>query len=159
MMKAWPSSTFKMTETELLLEFLIVTLPAPAQFGRVDQIAERNAFWQGRQPVFGRRILSLGPFDQQPLFCRLLSLFMARCNVNPYAGKPRAEPCFRTQPEGKLFDRDRIRRIPAALLRGTARPYARRPHQGLRLYSCRIGLPESCDAGAQFGVVAVARVQ
>src|ERR1700753_2359036 len=92
MMKAWPSSPFKVAEANFLLEFLIIAFDAPAQFGGVDQIAERNIFWQGRQPIFGRRILSLGPFDQQPLLGRLLSLFVARCDVNPHACKPRAEP-------------------------------------------------------------------
>jgi hypothetical protein len=41
MVKATPPPTFKMPETDFLLEFEIVALDAPTQLGEVDQTAER----------------------------------------------------------------------------------------------------------------------
>src|SRR3989442_313555 len=41
MVEATPSASFIVPEPDLLLEFLIVALDPPAQFGDVDQIAER----------------------------------------------------------------------------------------------------------------------
>jgi hypothetical protein len=67
MVKASPSASFEMPEADLLLEFLIVALDAPAQLGGVDQIAKRNASLQGREPIFGGLFLALGPLNQQPL--------------------------------------------------------------------------------------------
>ena len=67
-MEAAPPTPFKMAESKLLLKLLIVALDAPAQFGDVDQPAERDVFRKGREPVFGRLVLALGPLDQQPLF-------------------------------------------------------------------------------------------
>ena len=40
MMKATPSPTFKMPETDFLLELLVVALNAPTQLGEVDQTVE-----------------------------------------------------------------------------------------------------------------------
>src|SRR2546427_7827730 len=68
MVEAAPSASFIVYEPDLLLEFLIVALDPPAQFGDVDQIAERYALWQRREPIFGRLVFSLRPLDQQPLF-------------------------------------------------------------------------------------------
>src|SRR5207342_3891593 len=53
-MEAAPSAAFEMAEADLLLEFLIVALDAPAQFGDVDEITEGSVSWKGRKPVFGR---------------------------------------------------------------------------------------------------------
>ena len=54
MMEATPAAAFIMPEPDLLLEFLIIALDAPAQLGSVDQIAECDAARQGREPVLGR---------------------------------------------------------------------------------------------------------
>ena len=40
MMEAAPSAPLVVAETDLLLEFLIVTLDAPAHFGKIDEPAE-----------------------------------------------------------------------------------------------------------------------
>src|SRR5207244_6104962 len=68
MMEAAPATTFEMSEPDLLLEFLIVALDAPAQLGEVDQTMEGNVLRKRREPVFGRLLLALGPLDQQPFF-------------------------------------------------------------------------------------------
>jgi hypothetical protein len=52
MVKAPPSTPFKMPEPDLLLEFLIIPLDAPAQFGSVDEVAERDVFRKGGEPAF-----------------------------------------------------------------------------------------------------------
>ena len=46
MMEATPAAPFIVAEPDLLLEFLIVALDAPAQFGGIDQIDERDCFWK-----------------------------------------------------------------------------------------------------------------
>src|ERR1035441_10110506 len=65
--EAAPSSPFEMSQPDLLLEFLIVALDAPAQLGDVDQLAEGDVFRKGREPVFGRLVLALRPLDQATL--------------------------------------------------------------------------------------------
>src|SRR5713101_5455165 len=67
-MEASPSSTFEMPEPDLLLELLIIALDAPAQLGEVDQSRKIDVLRKGREPVFGRLVIALGPLDQQPLF-------------------------------------------------------------------------------------------
>ena len=65
-MEASPSSPLIVSKPELLLEFLIVALDAPAQLGAIDQTLEGNIFWQRREPILGRLSRAFGPFDQQP---------------------------------------------------------------------------------------------
>ena len=67
-MESAPPTPFEMPEPDLLLEFLIVAFDAPAQLGDVDQTMEGDAFGKGREPIFGRLFLFLGPLDQQPFF-------------------------------------------------------------------------------------------
>ena len=78
--KASPASTFIVIEAQFLLEFLIVALDPPAQFGSFDKGREGCIRRQGREPVFGRRAFVLRPFDEQPLFgivslCHKLALW------------------------------------------------------------------------------------
>ena len=68
MVEPAPASALVVAEPDLLLEFLIVALDAPAQFGDVNEIAEGDVSWEGRKPVFGRLVLALWPLDQQPFF-------------------------------------------------------------------------------------------
>ena len=84
---AAPSPSFKMSQPHLLLEFLIVAFDAPAQFGGVDQIAERDVLGKCRQPIFGRLRLALGPFDEEPFFRRLRGTFVTRCDASMQTGK------------------------------------------------------------------------
>src|SRR5580704_12046742 len=65
--KASPASSFIVIEPELLLEFLIVALDPPAQFGRFHERRGGSIRRQGREPVFGRRARP-GPFDEEPFF-------------------------------------------------------------------------------------------
>ena len=66
MVEASPTSPLVMTETDLLLQVLVVPFDAPAQLGEIDQLGERGVFRQGREPVLRRLLLVLGPFDQEP---------------------------------------------------------------------------------------------
>jgi len=67
MMETAPVAPLVMTETEFLLQFLIVPLEAPAQLDQQDQFLERDALWQRREPVFGGFGFREWPLDHQPL--------------------------------------------------------------------------------------------
>src|SRR5215831_19553000 len=67
MVEAAPSPSFKMSQPDLLLEFLIVAFDPPSQLGNVDELTECDVFRKRRQPIFDRLLLAFGPFNQQPL--------------------------------------------------------------------------------------------
>jgi len=48
--EAAPAAPFKMSESDLLLEFLIVALDAPPQFASANQTAEGDVFGKRRWP-------------------------------------------------------------------------------------------------------------
>jgi len=66
MVKATPASSFIMGKTEFLLQFLVIALDAPAHPGHGNEPFERGVRGQGRQDVFFRFLLPLGPLDEQP---------------------------------------------------------------------------------------------
>src|SRR6202451_3327159 len=118
MVEAAPSAPFIMAEPDLLLELLIVALDAPAQLGEIDQRLEGDVLGKGREPVFGRLFLALGPLDQQPFFRPAVGeLVVMTRGTNAYARKARGQPFSRTLPppdrapsalgqaERKLLDR------------------------------------------------------
>src|SRR5208282_5200574 len=85
-------AAFEMSEPDLLLEFLIVAFDAPAQFGNINKRRKLDVFRQGREPVFGRLLLALGPLDQQPfLRARFGELLVAVRRANAQASKVRRE--------------------------------------------------------------------
>ena len=67
-MKAAPSASFIVAEPEFLLQFLIVALDPPAQFGEIDEIPQRHIGWQTRQPILRRFGFPFRPLDQTPFF-------------------------------------------------------------------------------------------
>src|SRR4029077_6109354 len=67
MMKTAPASAFVMSQSQFLLEFLIVPLNDPALLGQFDQVGEGGLCGQGRKPVLVRLLFPSGPFDEQPL--------------------------------------------------------------------------------------------
>jgi len=64
MVEAAPSPSFKMSQANLLLEFLIVAFDPPSQFGNVDELMERDVLRTRRQPIFDRLLLAIRPFNQ-----------------------------------------------------------------------------------------------
>ena len=101
--EAAPPTSFEVAEPDLLLELLVIALDAPAQFGEIDQAAETNVFWQGRKPVFGRRVLARGPLDQQPFFRpRFSEPIISMRDANTHASEPREQPLGHAFPP---FDR------------------------------------------------------
>jgi len=66
MMKATPIAAFVMPETDLLLEFEVVTLDAPAHFDAGHQVFERDVRGQVGQEIAGRLDFAFGPFDNPP---------------------------------------------------------------------------------------------
>src|SRR6516162_10736593 len=66
MVEAAPASPLEVAKADLLFEFVVVALNAPAQLGGVDQLTESNVRRKRREPIFGGCFLVLRPFDQQP---------------------------------------------------------------------------------------------
>src|SRR5215212_5454729 len=66
-METAPAPSLKVSQTDLLLELLIIPLNAPAQFRQIDELCHGGVGRQGRKPVLGRLLLALGPLDQAPL--------------------------------------------------------------------------------------------
>src|SRR2546429_5697178 len=144
MVEAAPSASFIVPKPDLLLEFLIVAFDPPAQFGDVDQIAERDAFWQRREPVFGWLVFSLRPLNQQPLFAGLFAGLVTMSDLNAKAREPGGQPVvcafspldrlpsFPGQPECDVLNRDQARiavASPPGPFERRLRLAARRPHQ------------------------------
>ena len=68
MMEAAPIAPFIMAEADLLLEFPIVPLDAPAHLNDAHQLLERDVYRQGGQEISGWIGATLGLFDEQPFF-------------------------------------------------------------------------------------------
>jgi len=121
MMEAAPPPPFEMAEPHLLFEFLIVALNAPPQLGDVDEIVKGDVTCKGRKPVFGRRVLTLWPFDQEPFFRSAFSqIIVAMRYSHTHPRKARGQhiacalapldrtPCSLWQSKRKLLGRDRL---------------------------------------------------
>src|SRR6266478_2459736 len=170
MMEAAPSAPFEMPKPELLLEVLIVALDAPTQFGSIDQPAEGDVLWKGREPVFGRFILALGPLDQQPLFLWAFGKRVTMGNANTHARKPRGQPLgrafppldrtpsFRAQAKRDLLDRDHLRLATAPALRCLSVAPGR-PYQRVRLDAGHVDQLQRRQARAQPRVVAIGGIR
>src|SRR3982074_1095739 len=93
MAEAAPSSPFEMPEPCVLLEFLIVALDPPAHLGNINELPEGVVSWKRREPVFDRLLLTIGPFDQEPLLRPGVGApVIPVCNTNAQAGKSRGQP-------------------------------------------------------------------
>ena len=68
MMKASPTAPFVVAESDLLLQFLVIALDPPAQFGQIDQAFEGDLLGKVGEPVLCRLGFTFRPFDQQPFF-------------------------------------------------------------------------------------------
>ena len=88
MVEAAPASPFEVAEPNLLFEFVIVALNAPAQLCSIDQPSKADCFRQSGQPVFGRLVLTFWPFDQEPFFRSAFSeVIISMRDANSRAGK------------------------------------------------------------------------
>src|SRR5215469_11251231 len=67
MVKSAPGTALEVIESQLLLEFKIVALDAPAQLGGPDQLLKRRGGREVGQPVLGGFDAGFGPLDEQPL--------------------------------------------------------------------------------------------
>ena len=89
MMETHPASPLVVREAELLLEFLVVTLDAPAHLGYEDQLLPCGVARAGREEVFGWFGLTFRPFDQQPLLGTQLSAeVIAMRRTKAYGSEP-----------------------------------------------------------------------
>ena len=82
MMKPAPVPAFEMSQAKFLLQFLVVALDTPAQFGDGNEFAKTDQFGQIRQPVFGGLLFCRWPLDQQPLLgMRFIAPVVAVCHA------------------------------------------------------------------------------
>src|SRR3982751_1908698 len=127
MVKAAPPSSFKVAETHLLLQFLIVALPAPTLFRLLDQRPQGAILRQRAQPVLGWFRLALRPLDQEPFFrTDTPAPVIPMCGPDTYPAKPRTQETGRAlapsdstpsgvgQAERHLLDRNRLVLLVAA---------------------------------------------
>ena len=63
---ARPGTPLEVVQAQAVLEVAVVVLDAPADLGRTDQVGDRGVGRQVGQPVIGRRLDAVRPFDQQP---------------------------------------------------------------------------------------------
>src|SRR5580693_687385 len=68
MVESAPVTAFKVSQSQLLFQLLVITLDDPAVFGCFDQSSESGVQRQRRYPVFTGFRLPSRPFDQQPFF-------------------------------------------------------------------------------------------
>jgi hypothetical protein len=80
-MKAPPVATFVMPQSEFLLQFLVVTLNAPATHHRVRPLWPGHARWQVAEPVVCGLLGAFHPFDDQPLLATGWSRWGARTRI------------------------------------------------------------------------------
>src|SRR5258705_3493656 len=99
MVEAAPAPSFKMSQPDLLLEFLIVAFDPPSQLGNVDELTERDVFRKRRHPIFDRLVLASGPFNQQPLLRPTVRQpGIPLRDTNAHTGKPSGRPIPRSFP-------------------------------------------------------------
>ena len=148
MVEASPASSLVMPEPDFLLQFLVVAFDAPAQLGQIDQTGECPVVGQGGEPVLGRLLFILRPFDEQPfLGSGLLEPFIAVRGAHSYPCIARGQPIGRTlapgnhlpgrcgQAEGERLGLDRLMLRVAAGAAGrsaAARPGFRRQRSPCR---------------------------
>src|SRR3989442_6852264 len=65
-MEPAPPTALKMVQPDLILQFLIVALDPPPNLGQADEVGERDAGGQRREPELGRHGFSRRPLDRQP---------------------------------------------------------------------------------------------
>src|SRR5271169_1285851 len=68
MLEASPPPPFKVVEAHLLFQFLVVSFDSPSQFRKSNELRGGDVVRHCRQPCLRRIFLSLGPFDDQPLY-------------------------------------------------------------------------------------------
>ena len=61
-----PGAALVVVKAELALELLVVELDLPSQAGEAGEPLGLGVGGEVREPVIGRLILALGPFDDQP---------------------------------------------------------------------------------------------
>jgi len=109
------------TEPEILLEVLIVTLDAPTHLGLKHHALQRRVLGQRGQPVLERLSVPLGPLDEQPFgFAHFIAQVVPVRRAHPHPGEARAQfgvrsfapgdgvPLLGAKPQGERLDRLRM---------------------------------------------------
>src|SRR5262249_52989034 len=95
-MEATPAAAFKVTEPHLLLEFLVITFDAPAQFGEIDEPLDVDLRRERRQPILCRLLFAFGPLDQQPFLLQGCRIDPCMPGANTHTREARPQPISRT---------------------------------------------------------------
>src|ERR1700689_5272126 len=136
MVKTSPATTFVMSQSQLLLQLLVVAFDYPTVFRSFHQLSQCGLGRKSRKPVLGRFALPLRPFDQQPFFVTRfappivpMSRSYSQCRKTGAqfllrALTPRApSPILGRQGKSHLLDRTRLMfSIPAQQVRRAAQP-------------------------------------
>src|SRR3989442_5286085 len=97
-MEPAPPTALKMVQPDLILQFLIVALDPPPNLGQADEVGERDAGGQRREPELGRHGFSRRPLDRQPfLRAGVHPLLVTMCggrSAAPATPAPRPPGCF-----------------------------------------------------------------
>src|SRR5712692_9880566 len=136
MVKTSPAPTFVMSQSQLLLQLLVVAFDNPTVFRSFHQLSQCGAGRESRKPVLGRFALPLRPFDQQPFFVTRfaspivpMSRSHSQCRktgaqflLRPLTPRDRS-PILGRQRKSHLLDRNRLMfSIPAQQFRGAPQP-------------------------------------
>src|SRR3981081_14211 len=65
-MKSPPAASFKVPQSEFLLQLLVIAFDDPAMFGEIDQFTELRIGWKCGKPVLRGFLLLFWPFDEEP---------------------------------------------------------------------------------------------
>jgi hypothetical protein len=176
------TAPLEMREAEFALQFLVVAVDPPPQFGHVDKRLDGGVFRQGREPVFGWLRLALRPFEEQP-FGSWQLCFIAFCGrgANARRGEARGHrvvgalaprdffPGGRRQALRQRFHlRGRVFGVAPQARRGASASTPRGRRQGfdagppdtrVRLHANRVGQPHACQPRAKRPVHAIARIR
>src|ERR1700733_8293035 len=130
------SPTFVMSQSQLLLQLLVVAFDNPTVFRSFYQFSQCGLGRKSRKPVLGRFALPLRPFDQQPFFVtRLASPIVPMSRSYSQCRKTGAQfllrsltpgdrsPILGRQGKSHLLDRNRLMfSIPSQQLRWAPQP-------------------------------------
>src|SRR2546423_7839311 len=92
MVEPAPVATLRVSQSQFLLQLLIIPFDDPAVFGHLDQSFEVGSGRQRRYPIFDGFFLFSRPLDQQPfllVWFRLLVVPVSRAYSN--GGKARSQ--------------------------------------------------------------------
>src|SRR5262250_2232571 len=91
--KTAPTSSFIMSQSEFLFQFLVIALDNPTMFGQSHQILQLHIFGQSGKPVLDRFGFLARPFDEEPFRgTRFTAPVIAMSRTDAPRGKTGVQP-------------------------------------------------------------------